>query len=86
MKQLCGTSRNLAAIEDDEGLVAVVEVVLDVVEPTLQIDVAGQGQRVNTMNDLRFWTSPKSLRSVAEQFVKWAEEADALLAKFQENP
>lgn len=83
MKTLIATSGNILAGTDGEGgYEPLVEVVLLVSEPKYEADASGFVKR-SAVSDIRFGSTPKTLRNVAAELVKLAAEAEKELAAFR---
>jgi len=82
MKTLIATSGNILAGPDGEGgYEPLVEVVLITSEPKYEADAGGFVKR-SSVSDIRFGSAPKTLRKVAAELVKLADEAEKELAAF----
>jgi len=80
MKTLIATSGNILAGPDGEGgYEPLVEVVLITSEPKYEADASGFVKR-SSVSDIRFGSTPKTLRRVAAELVKLADEAEKQLA------
>lgn len=81
MKEVCGVARNLLLVPGSEQpLIGLAEVVVMTSEPEYRIGV-GSMERYRTTECFRFTASPKALRGIAEDFVKYADEIEALEAQ-----
>jgi hypothetical protein len=77
MKELQSAACNITALPLEEGgFSPLIECILIVSEPKYTLDEAGHQVKSRLMEMLRFNTSAKGLRSMAEMFGKWADEAD----------
>lgn len=82
MKEVHAIARNLLLTEGrDEVLVGLVEVIVIVSEPTHRVHNLGGLERQLTTETLRFNASAKSLRSIADDLKKYADEVEALEAR-----
>lgn len=81
MKELCQTARNIMFFvikEDDEAEEQIIpgfEVILTVSEAIYREVAGGDIARIRETETLRFHTSAAGLRNLAEQCLKWADEA-----------
>lgn len=83
MKLLIATSGNILAGPDgDGGYEPLVEVVLIVSEPRYEADAAGFVKR-SAVSDIRFGSTPKTLRKVSVELVKLADAAEKEFAAFR---
>ena len=76
MKELRSTTANIALVIGGGEASTVVEVVLLVSEPKYSIDASGSVAKARNLEDMRFSTSPKGLRDLADVLLKLADEAD----------
>lgn len=75
MKELAGTARNLSLVKDSQC--PTIEVVLAVSEPTYRVDVTGTlVKQRDTIETLRFTSTPAGLRTLASDCITWAAEAE----------
>ena len=83
MKKLASTSMNLSFAESEKNgdLVSIIECILVLMEPEYTLTYANV-QRVDSFETIRFIAYPEQLRDIADQFNKWADEAEETLEKF----
>jgi len=81
MKQVIGTAVNMAILprKDSKDGRTTVEIVIITAEPTYGI-VDGQLVMKSEEETSRFACTPNDLRVLAEDFLKWADEAEAWAA------
>ena len=82
MKQLQSIAANfLASWDEQDKPVPHVEIVVITAEPRYSVDLAGDVNRSRVVEDYRFTATTSALRQLANQLEKYANEADALMAK-----
>ena len=83
MKQLTGTSFNKWLYPKPDGSTdAIVECVLLVSDVSYRME-AGEMQRQNTHETLRFIASPEALRKTARRFLDMAEQAELTQSSYK---
>ena len=81
MKELLGTARNIyAVVGPDNKMLPTIEVILIATEPQFTVDASGAVVRTSVPASFRITTTPGGLRSVAKDFLKWADDAEEVLA------
>lgn len=82
MKTLLGSAGNVLAGPDGDGWYEpLCEVVLILSEPRYEADATGFVKR-HQVSDVRFGGTPKSLRKLAEQLNRLADESEGELLRF----
>jgi hypothetical protein len=76
MKEITGSSMNIYYIKHDGKFEPNIEGILIVSEPIYRVDAAGQLIRERTTETIRFSTSLDGIKSLAAQFLQWAETAE----------
>ncbi len=87
MKELLGSARNIHLIMDEKtgDIHPMIESVIITTEPLFVLDESGNIVRKRETSSFRFHATPDGLRTVAEQFNEWADQADGLMPKAKEN-
>ena len=82
MKQLQSIAANfLASWDENDKLVPHIEIAVVTAEPRYSVDLAGDVNRSRAVDEYRFSATPVGLRQLAKQLEKYADDADALMAK-----
>lgn len=86
MKEFCAFTTNLAYVELENGkLCPLVEMIFIVSEPVYSFDAVNDVVKSRAVADCRFSAHPSTLRKLAENFIKIADETEQATKRINDN-